>query len=304
MKVSGFTFVRNGERFGYPFVESIRSILPIVDEFVVALGPSEDRSEELLRGIGDPKIKIIPTQWNDAVKPNATVKGYAYGQQKSTALFSCTGDWAFYLEGDEIVHENDLPVIRGAMERYLDDPEVESLVFDYLHFYGNKNTVAWSPRWYRSAPRIIRNSIPVWAPKGLFFLVMKDHKSGRYPKAAHCGATIYHYGWVRPEDQMRLKNQSIVKHWRGRLVEVDYRDIDPQSLRPFTGTHPAVIQDWLPPADGLYTANPGYTLTRRDLKHRWMMKLEALTGTDLTKKHYRLVRPRPPRQPVATPPPM
>ncbi|MGH7953853.1 MAG: glycosyltransferase, partial [Limisphaerales bacterium] len=39
MKVSGFTFLRNGQKFGYPFVESIRSILPIVDEFVVALGP-------------------------------------------------------------------------------------------------------------------------------------------------------------------------------------------------------------------------------------------------------------------------
>ena len=113
MKVSGFTFLRNGQKLGYPFVESIRSVLPIVDEFVVALGPCEDDTEKMLRGIGDPKIRIIPTQWNERIRSDYSLKGFVYGQQKSIALFNCTGDWAFYLEGDEVVHENDLPKIRG-----------------------------------------------------------------------------------------------------------------------------------------------------------------------------------------------
>jgi len=298
MKVSGFTFVRNGELYGYPFVESIRSILPIVDEFVVAVGRSEDRTEEMVRAIGDPKIRLIPTQWNDSLRPNAAVKGFVYGQQKSTALFSCTGDWAFYLEGDEVVHERDLPRIRSAMEQYLDDPAVESLVFDYLHFYGNGSTVAWSPGWYRTAPRIIRNTIPVWAPKGLFFLVMRNHKSGRYPRAAHTGAVIYHYGWVRPEESVRRKNESIARHWRGRVTPVDYSAVDERILRPFRGAHPAVIRDWLPESSGLFTARPGRRLTRKERKHRWMMRWESLFGGDLSKRHYRLVRPRPAPQDV------
>ncbi len=302
MKVSGFTFVRNGVRYGYPFAQSIRSALPIVDEFIVALGDSDDGTAEKLREIGDPKVRIVPTQWNDALKPNAAVKGFVYGQQKSIALFNCAGDWAFYLEGDEIVHEKDLPLIRGAMERYLEDPTVESLVFDYLHFYGNGNTVAWSPRWYRCAPRIIRNTIPVWAPKGLFFIVMKDHKRGRYPRAAHTGAVIYHYGWVRAEEQAYLKNLSIARHWRGNVVPVDYGDIDERSLRPFQGEHPAVIRDWLPKAEGLFQARPGRRPTARDRKHRWMLWLEERLGLELTKKHYRLVRPRPAPQTVARPP--
>ncbi len=54
MKVSGFTFLRNGQKLGYPFVAAIRSVLPIVDEFVVALGPSEDDTEKLVREIGGP----------------------------------------------------------------------------------------------------------------------------------------------------------------------------------------------------------------------------------------------------------
>ena len=38
MKVSGFTFVRNVVKYDYPVVESIRSILPVVDEFIVNVG--------------------------------------------------------------------------------------------------------------------------------------------------------------------------------------------------------------------------------------------------------------------------
>ena len=173
MKVSGFTFLRNGQKLGYPFVESIRSVLPIVDEFIVALGPCDDETERMLRAIGDPKIRIIPTQWNERVKTDYSIKGYIYGQQKSIALFNCTGDWAFYLEGDELIHESELAKIRASMEKHLDDPRVEALAFDYLHFYGNKNTIAWSPHWYRSEVRILRNTIPAWGPKGLFFVVVR-----------------------------------------------------------------------------------------------------------------------------------
>ena len=115
MKVSGFTFLRNGVKLGYPFVESIRSILPIVDEFIIALGPSPDGTTEKIEAIGNPKIRILHTQWNERMRNDYSIKGFTYGQQKSIALFNCTGDWAFYLEGDELVHEDDLPKIRGAI---------------------------------------------------------------------------------------------------------------------------------------------------------------------------------------------
>jgi len=290
MKVSGFTFLRNGQKLGYPFVESIRSVLPIVDEFIVALGPCEDDTEKLLREIGDPKIRILPTQWNERIRSDYSLKGFVYGQQKSIALFNCTGDWAFYLEGDEVVHENDLPKIRSAMEKHLDDEEVEALVFDYLHFYGNKNTYAWSPAWYRTAPRILRNTIPAWAPKGLFFLVMADHKRGRYPRAAHAGATIYHYGWVRSETQMNLKFRAVERNWSNQPRTVHYEEVDAAVLRPFAGTHPRVMRDWLPAAEGLFQASPEHRLAQREKKHRVMLKLERWFGFQFNKKHYRLVR--------------
>jgi hypothetical protein len=290
MKVSGFTFLRNGQKLGYPFVASIRSILPIVDEFVIALGPCEDDTEKLVREIGDPKIRIIPTQWNEHIKPGYSVKGFVYGQQKSIALFNCTGDWAFYLEADEVVHENDLPKILAAMEQHLDDARVEALAFDYLHFYGNANTYAWSPGWYRSEVRIIRNTIPAWSSEALFFNVVTGHKQSRYPRAAQAGATIYHYGWVRSQAQMNLKLQAVEHNWSDQAKTVRYEEVDPAILRPFTGTHPQVIRGWLPPADGMFRANPAYRLSSREKKHLWMLRVEKWLGIRFNKKHYRLVR--------------
>jgi hypothetical protein len=290
MKVSGFTFLRNGQKLGYPFVESIRSILPIVDEFVIALGPCDDNTEPMLRQIGDPRIRIIPTQWNERIRNDYSVKGFVYGQQKSIALFNCTGDWAFYLEADEVVHEDDLPKIRAAMEKYLPDDKVEALAFNYIHFYGNKNTYAWSPGWYRTEARIIRNTIPAWGPEGLFFIVLDAHKRGRYPRAAHTGATIYHYGWVRSEAQMNLKLQAVERNWSNQAKMVQYEELDSAILRPFAGTHPRAMSDWLPPAEGFFRANPTHRLTPREKKHQLMLKLEKSFGIQFNKKHYRLVR--------------
>lgn len=292
MKISGFTFLRNGQKLGYPFVESIRSALPLVDEFVIALGPCDDETEAMIRAIGDPKIRIIPTQWNERINNKYSIKGFVYGQQKSIALFNCTGDWAFYLEGDEVLHESELPNIRAAMAKHLNDERVEAITFDYLHFYGNANTYAWSPRWYRSEVRILRNTIPAWGPKGLFFVVLDDQKIGRYPRAIHCGATIYHYGWVRSEAQMRLKTEAVGKLGRTTTAMTAYADTDPATLKLFTGTHPAVVQGWLPQAEGKFVADANHKLSTREKKHRLMLKLEQWSGYKFDKNHYELVSER------------
>lgn len=286
MKVSGFTFLRNVQKLGYPFVESIRSILPIVDEYVIALGPSEDETEQMLREIGDPKIRIIHTQWNEKIRNDQKVKGFVYGQQKSIALFNCTGDWAFYLEGDEIVHEDDLEKIQDSMRRHLDNRRVEALYFDYIHFYANKNTYVWSPSWYRTAPRILRNNINAWAPEGLYFMILKTKRHCRYPRAAASGARVFHYGNIRSQEQWDLKTKEIYKYWQDQPTFFKYGNLDSSILRPFTGTHPRAVQGWLPPAEGVYQPPPGRALTFSDKRHRLMAFFERCFNVDFTHKHY------------------
>jgi hypothetical protein len=133
----------------------------------------------------------------------------------------------------------------------------------------------------------VRNNIPIWGPKGLFFSVVTSYKRMRYPRAAFADATIYHYGWVRPEEKMNEKWSGTIHHWSDKPYQpVTYTAIDSRVLQPFTGTHPKAIQDWLPPADGLFAADPHHVLTRRERKNRIMMWVEKITGWDTARKHF------------------
>ena len=286
MKVSAFTFIKNGQILGYPFIESIKSILPIVDEFVINVGQSEDDTLALIQSINDPKIRIIQSIWND----NMHDRGYVYGQQKMIAQFNCTGDWAFYIEGDEVYHEDDLDKIRASMQTHVDNPEVEALVFDFYHFYGNANSYLDSPGWYRSEARIIKNSVRSYAPDGLFWLVLDSNKKGRYPKAKHTGARCYHYGWVRSEEQMNLKSEKVQQYWGGEPAKIDYSQMDQSIIKEFSDTHPKIVKDWLPQDKGIYQADPNYESTKKQKKHRLMLKLEEWFNLELSKKHYKLIK--------------
>jgi len=205
------------------------------------------------------------------------------------AQFNCTGDWAFYIEGDEVYHEKDLDLIKSSMKLYLNDSNVEALVFDFKHFYGNANSILNSPGWYRSEARIIKNSVRSYAPDGLFWLVLDSNKVGRYPQAKHTGASCYHYGWVRSEQEMNLKSEKVKHYWGDEPVKINYSQMDQKIIKEFHDSHPEIIKDWLPKDVGLYKVDSSFKPSRKQIKHRLMIKLENLFGLDLSKKHYKLL---------------
>lgn len=286
MKVSAFTFIKNGEILGYPFIQSIESVLPIVDEFVINVGDSEDETLQLIKSIASPKIRIIESKWNQ----NMQDRGYVYGQQKMIAQFNCKGDWAFYVEGDEIYHENDLNQIKLAMNEYLDDSNIEALAVNFYHFYGNANTYLDSPGWYRSEVRIIKTSLRSYAPDGLFWLILDNNKRGRYPRAKNIGIYCFHYGWVRSEFHMNLKSQQVQKYWGKGHKEINYSKTDSKVFKEFDGSHPKVVQDWIPKDSGIFKVDPSYKLTNRQKRHRIMLLIENIFNLDLSKKHYKLLK--------------
>ena len=151
MRVSGFSIIRDGIRFGYPFVESIYSVLPLVDEFVLAVGKSSDDTLHCAKAIGSPKLRIIETEWDEKLRQG----GQVMAQQTNIALDECTGDWCFYLQGDEVIHEQDYERITGAMRKYLPKRDIEGLSFRYRHFYGSYQLI--NPLPYRRQIRIVRN---------------------------------------------------------------------------------------------------------------------------------------------------
>ncbi|WP_395058184.1 glycosyltransferase [Polaromonas sp.] len=287
VSISGFTFIRNGVELGFPFEASIRSLLPLVDEFVVAVGRGNDDTLARVLAIGDPKIRVIETVWNERMAD----RGFVYAQQKMIAQYACTGDWAFYLEGDEVVHEDDLPAIRASVEKHHANPEVEALVFDYRHFYGSAQWVSISPGWYRRECRLIRNTIRSYAPDGQYWLVTTEHKKPRNPKAALANAHIFHYGWIRRNEDMQKKLDQVSKYWASSTkMEVHYSQFDARALESFHGTHPAVAKEWLATgAEQALRIDPAYQPTRKENKYHLMRRIELLTGLDFSRKHFKLV---------------
>lgn len=283
MKVSGFTFLRNAVINGYPFEESIRSVLPIVDEFICVIGAGYDNTRDRVLAIADSKIRIIDSHWNE----NMQDRGFVYGQQKMIAQFNCSGDWAFYLEGDEVLHELEVMGILETMERYVHDPRVEALYFDFLHFYGTPNQVGIAG--YRRAPRIIRNTIRSVAPDGLFWTVMDKNKIGRYPRAKHAGAKIYHYGHCRNVSKMAEKLKQVGRYWSREHNDFkDYGAIDICELRSFNGSHPAIMTDWIEmEAETEFSQDPEYRITARDRRNRIRFWIEDILGIEISKKHFK-----------------
>jgi glycosyltransferase involved in cell wall biosynthesis len=242
MIVSGFTFIRNGVKFDYPFLESIRSFLPVVDELVVAVGDCEDSTRELLLSLSSPKLKIVDTVWD----PHLRSGGSILAQQTNVALDHISGDWGFYLQGDEVIHEDDQAIIRQACLEALPLNQIEGLLFDYVHFYGGYQWIGNSRRWYRREVRIIRNGIGVrsWGDAQGF------RRQGKKLHVQPVNARIYHYGWVKPPKAQQDKLRSFHRLWHSderaeRMVKEgpEYAYEDGGRLKLFAGTHPAVMHD-------------------------------------------------------------
>ena len=245
MKVSGFTFVKNAVKYDYQIVEAITSILPVCDEFIVAVGDSDDGTMELIKSIGSDKIRIVETVWDETMKEGGRI--LAVETNKAFAEVSEDADWAFYLQADEVVHEKYLDTIVQAMAQYQDDPAIDGLLFNYHHFYASYDYTGASSRWYEHEIRVIRNDKSIYSYRDA-----QGFRKGENEKliVKPIDAYIYHYGWVRESDAMKLKlvqssNYGYIdKGIRKETVhsnDYDYLSIVDE-LRAFTESHPEVMK--------------------------------------------------------------
>ncbi|HPJ63853.1 hypothetical protein, partial [Lentimicrobium sp.] len=290
MKVSGFTFIRNAVKFDYPVVEAITSILPICDEFVVAVGNSEDGTRDLILGIGSPKIRIIDTVWDDSLREGGRV--LAVETDKAFDALSSDSDWAFYIQGDEVMHEQYLEPVREAMLRWKDDSRVEGLLLNYTHFYGSYDYIGDSRRWYRREVRVIRNDKSIRSYRD----AQGFRKDGRPLNVKPVEATMYHYGWVKPPELQQAKQEYFHKLWHNdewvekkipKADSFDYSGID--SLAVFKGTHPAVMQNRVNRLNWQFSFDP--TQKRLPLKSRLLHFIESHTGWRIGEyRNYRVIK--------------
>ncbi|MBA3970680.1 MAG: glycosyltransferase family 2 protein [Bacteroidetes bacterium] len=289
VKISGFTIVRNAIKYDYPIVEAITSILPLCDEVIVAVGASEDETLELIRSIASPKIKIIETVWDDTLREGGKV--LADETNKAFAAVSKESDWAFYIQGDEVIHEKYLPVIKQAMEKFKVDKNVEGLLFNYTHFYGSYDYIGDSRHWYRREIRVIRNDKSISS----YLDAQGFRKNGKKLKVQHIDASVYHYGWVKPPETQQAKQQTFNKLWHddawmkknvANVDKFDYSQTD--SVAIFRGTHPQVMQSRIHKMNWKFSFDP--TKKKLSLKVKLLMLIEKYTGWKIGEyKNYKIV---------------
>jgi hypothetical protein len=175
-------------------------------------------------------------------------------QQTNLALDACRGDWCFYLQADEVLHEQDYPRLAGAMETYLNRRSVEGLSFRYHHFRANYGIR--DPLPYRRQTRIVRQGVGIRS----YGDACGFQVDGRKLRSRSTGAWVYHYGYVKPPSRMAAKMDYFLSLYDGRKVtpgeELKAEDYewDLRTCEPFRGSHPQVMEariaamDWQAPA--------------------------------------------------------
>lgn len=277
IKISGFTFIKNGLTLGYPILESVLSIEALCGEVIINVGfddvecTLDDGTYDYLRfHLKDPKYKFIKNWWN----PTHKKQGLILSQQTNIALAACSGDYCQYIQGDECIHEDDLKYILEGVEQMEKDRRIDGLIFNYMHFYGNVDTYKYTRNLYRREVRLIRNRIGIksWLD-AQGFRNANDTKI----KARLIKARIFHYGWARAEQVMKNK----VKIFDTFYHEKDFDRKEFQyernwGLTKFTKTHPKVMKDWI-----LKNKNP---IDLMSLPLSWGSNLFGLVVSDTIEK--------------------
>jgi len=290
MNVNGFSFIKNAIKYDFPVVESIKSVLPLCDKFYIAVGKSEDDTLNLIRSIDKSKIVIIETEWNEKVSKGGSV--LAEETDKAFGALPADTDWAIYIQGDELFHEQDYDSIRNAMKHYHNNNKVEGLLLNYLHFYGSYSYVAESYVWYPKEIRVLKYNPTIFSYKD----AQGFRKAGNQKlQVKQIDATIYHYGHVRPPKVMQDKFQNSSKfyhddEWIKNTYPGDSFDYLEHvgELKRFDSEHPKLIQPRIARLNWEFDYD--VSMNNPSLKKRIKHILRKYFGIDLGYKNYILVR--------------
>ena len=290
LKISGFSFIRNGNALGYPFEAAIRSLLPLCDEIIVNVPRSTDGTLKSVRAIAEPKIRIIESEWDEKERVGDPI----LRRHTDLALEQCTGDWCVYIQGDEVLHESGIPAMKRAMEKELGNAAVQGLLVDYTHFYGSFWTYAYAFGWYQREVRVIRRTseIRAWGGAQGFRTT-----SGQKLRVKRSGGHYFHYGHALRPEVARIKCSSLASLYNAPDVVQQFLSRperfyeEDQKVKPFTGTHPVVMQKTVAAADWTYSSrNPLVRFRRKYFWKDMALLLKNCTGITLgVHKNYRLI---------------
>lgn len=300
MTISGFTYIRNGFTYGYPFIPSIQSLLPMVDELVVVVGDSHDGTREAIVALNDPKIKIVDTVWDETMRTG----GKIFASQANLGLDHVSGDWAFHLQADEVFHQDSAARILEQLRQIDRDPTVEGILFPFLHFWGDFRHIRNTRRTHKYEVRIFRNTGTVRSYKdsqgfrkyGSLASYTAGEK-GQKLRVLLVNEPIFHYSYARNPRLMMKKSTYFSRFWHSdaelqqnqREVPIDYNEVD--RLENFSGEHPVYMQEVIRQQDWSFTYDPSRSNMRfKDKILNWIDR--KFNRRPFSYRNYKLVKGR------------
>ena len=245
---SGFSIIRNGDTLGYPYLESLQSLAPLVDEIVLAHGDSSDstlQSLEHLRSQLSCPLKILNSPWD----PSSLRGGLELSRQTNIALEKCQNDICLYIQGDEVFSDDNTQEILQDLDRFEAEQELDALAFSWVHFYGSYETEVRSAKWYRREIRAIKKSrnLKSFGDAQGFRTWNPHSQKWTKPRTALSRGQVFHYGWVRTPQAMAAKASDFDKLWHEGKSPFDRNPnsifSDQFGIRKFEGKHPSVMKD-------------------------------------------------------------
>ena len=292
MQTSGFTYVRNGITYGYPFIASLNSLLPVVDELVVVVGDSHDGTREAIENLKEPKLKIIDSVWDESLRNN----GRIFAQQAALGLNNITGEWAVHLQVDEVLEEGAAAKIKEAIRQADSNNKIDGLLFPFLHFWGDYNHIRNTRRTHRYEIRAFKNTGnvgPYHDSQG--FRKYAGSEKGKKLRVIRADTPIFHYSYTRPPGLMTTKANYFHRFWHDNAwlqkntnaSEFDYNDVD--RLEVFTGSHPVFMHEVIKKKDWYFLYDP--SKSNMTLKDRMLYRFEKATGIrPFEYRNYKLVK--------------
>lgn len=241
-KIYGFTFLKNGTKFDYPFIESITSIAKFCDKVYIALGDSEDDTNEQLEKFDF--LERVHTVWD----PKKVGDGALILSEQTNIALKMLRDakkdeedaWGFYIQCDEVIHEEDIERIKRDCE-IADKEGYDSVRFRYLHFWMDHHNIAISRIWYPQEIRLLKLNTDIWSAG--------DAQSFKgQKKVFESDAFVYHYGHVRDEEKREQKQNNLIRWTRPAEKFKKYKNREvrrhnrTETLK-FYANHPEVMKD-------------------------------------------------------------
>ena len=262
MRIEGFTYVRNGLKMGYPFLPSINSVLPVVDQLFVVVGDSEDGTREAIENLKNDKIVIVDSIWEEEKRVN----GEIFKDQANLGLQRVTGEWAIHIQADEVLSEADGEKLLNYIHKADDREEVDGLLFPFYHFWGDYQHIRSTRRTHAFEIRAFKNKRNVQSYRDSqgfrIFNPESPDNNGTKLKVLKTDIPIFHYAYTRDPKLMNKKSNYFHRFWHSndwlknntKEADFDYNEVD--RLEAYEGSHPIYMEDVIKQKDWEFNYDP------------------------------------------------